>query len=302
MQREEFDRLLAGYATNQLSADETARLMEAALADQSLFDALADEDALRETLADPLLKAELLRALAPVEKHSFWNWLRKPQIWALAGTAAVAVIAVVFFIQPKTEQRKPAEIAQAPAPKFAPATQAARVDAIRDQTAQPKKDVEPQREAKAEQLAAASEAPAPPAPAMSAKPKVSGTARPALQYTILRRNNQGEFIETSPGALLDKGDAIRLEVISAGRGYISLTESGTNRPIYYGFAEPGVKYEIPSAGAVTLDSAGMEKRLLLSFMTGVGNAATQSPGAQSLVEQDAGPASQATIELVLRTR
>src|SRR5258708_1492494 len=92
MQREEIDRLLAGYATNQISEEETARLMEAAMADQSLFNALADEDALRETLADPEMKSELLRALVPglsaQDKHPFWNWLRKPQTWALAGTAA----------------------------------------------------------------------------------------------------------------------------------------------------------------------------------------------------------------------
>ena len=80
MQREEFDRLLAGYATNQLSKEDAARLMEAAMADQTLFNALADEDVLRDTLADPQMKGELLRALAPEEKLSFWSWLRKPQI------------------------------------------------------------------------------------------------------------------------------------------------------------------------------------------------------------------------------
>ena len=111
---------------------------------------------------------------------------------------------------------------------------------------------------------------------------------------------------------MDKTDVIRLAVTSSGRGYISLTEAGSNRPIYFGFAEPGVKYEIPATGAVTLDTARTEKRMRLSFMTGVGNAATQSPGAQSLVEQNAvnqanaqqnaGPSSQSTIEIVVRTR
>ena len=37
MQREEFDRLLAGYATNQISAEERARLMEAAMAGQEFI-------------------------------------------------------------------------------------------------------------------------------------------------------------------------------------------------------------------------------------------------------------------------
>ena len=115
MQREEFDRLLAGYATNQISEEESARLMQAAMSDQTLFNALADEDALRETLADPRMKAELLHALAPAEEQSFWNWLRKPQIWALAGTAAVAALAFVFMVRPRAEQKKQTEIAQAPA-------------------------------------------------------------------------------------------------------------------------------------------------------------------------------------------
>ena len=87
MQREDFDRLLAGYATNHISKDETAHLMEAAMADQSMFNALADEDALRDTLADPQMKGELLRSLAPQEKQSFWSSISKPQIWALAGAA-----------------------------------------------------------------------------------------------------------------------------------------------------------------------------------------------------------------------
>ena len=115
MQREEFDRLLAGYATKQNSAEENSALMEAALADQSLFNALADEDALRELLDDPRGKAELLQVLAPAEKPSIWSWLMKPQAWALAGTAAVAVVAFLFIAKPTPQIAQQVQLAPAPA-------------------------------------------------------------------------------------------------------------------------------------------------------------------------------------------
>lgn len=354
MQREEFDRLLAGYATHQLTTAELARLIEASLADQSLFNELADEEALRETLAAPGMKSELLRALAPEARQPFWNWLRKPQVWALAGTAAVAALAFVFVFQPRAVQQKHAEIAQAPAPaaevaapKLAPAPAAERVrleeklavkpaaSPTRAEPVQLKKAAEPRKEAKAGQEAApAALAATPPAPASArpmaalrsadaaastaAKDKAGAAVRSALQYTVLRRNEQGEFVETLPGAVLRKGDAIRLAVTSSSRGYISLTEAGTNSQIHFGFAEPGVKYVIPATGALTLDAAELEKRLRLSFLSGAGNAADQSSGAMSLTEQNftnqsgagnlansqknAGPTSQSTVEVVVRYR
>jgi len=45
---DEIRRLLGGYATGTLTDDERTLLFSAALEDQSLFDALADEEALRE--------------------------------------------------------------------------------------------------------------------------------------------------------------------------------------------------------------------------------------------------------------
>lgn len=355
MEREEFDRLLAGYATNQLSQEETARLMEAAMADQSLFNALADEDALRAVVADPQMKGELLRALAPEEKRSFWSSIRRPQIWGLSGAVAVAVIAFVFMIQPRIEKQKEIKIARAPAPhavlrevpsSFAPVKPNARAELkVQDSgelIAENRRPVKPSSPAipameplredrvaqskKVEVTAAAPQlqpAPAPPsAPAgmfraedaapRAAKEKVAGAPQPVLRYTVLRRNEQGEFVESAPGALLDKGDAIRLAVTSTSRGYISLTEAGSNRPLHFGFVEAGVQYEVPATGAVPLDAAGAEKRLRLSLLTGVGNVSTQSGGTQSLLEQNAGnlantqqnagPVSQSTIDIVVRTR
>ncbi|MGC4052311.1 MAG: hypothetical protein QM757_23505 [Paludibaculum sp.] len=96
---EQIEMLLGGYATGTLTPEENRALMEAALHDQRLFDALMDEEALRETLADGDTRAALLAALRPVEKARAW-W-QAPWPWAAAATAVVALL-VLFVV------RKPA--------------------------------------------------------------------------------------------------------------------------------------------------------------------------------------------------
>lgn len=64
MKRDEWMPLLSGYATGTLSAEERSRLLAAALEDQQLFDALADEEALRELLSDAENRGYLREALA----------------------------------------------------------------------------------------------------------------------------------------------------------------------------------------------------------------------------------------------
>jgi hypothetical protein len=53
MTPQEIEKLLGGYATNTLSSEERTALFDAALGNQTLFDALADEQALKELLDDP---------------------------------------------------------------------------------------------------------------------------------------------------------------------------------------------------------------------------------------------------------
>ena len=67
MSREEVQKLLGGYATGTLTAEEQQALFEAALEDQELFDTLAREQGLRDLLRDPPARAELLAALD--ERH-----------------------------------------------------------------------------------------------------------------------------------------------------------------------------------------------------------------------------------------
>lgn len=66
MNAREWERLLGGYAAGTLTSAERNELMRVALEDQQLFDALADEEALRDALADPVFRARLLARMAPL--------------------------------------------------------------------------------------------------------------------------------------------------------------------------------------------------------------------------------------------
>jgi hypothetical protein len=93
MSREEFEKLLGGYATGTLTAEEQQALFAAALEDQALFDALAREQVLRDLLRDPAARATVLAELDSRPAAGWLTWLRRPWVAGLA-MAAVAAIAV----------------------------------------------------------------------------------------------------------------------------------------------------------------------------------------------------------------
>ena len=93
MNREEIQKLLGGYATGTLTAEEQQALFAAALEDQELFDALAREQSLRHLLRDPAARAHLLAALdAPIPAPWFRRW------WRPLSAAAVAVVMASVMI------------------------------------------------------------------------------------------------------------------------------------------------------------------------------------------------------------
>ena len=98
MSPEEIKKLLGGYATGTLTAEEQQALFAAALEDQELFDTLAREQALRDLLSDPASRAHLLTALDTPARRTFhfWEWLRRPAVagLAVAGVGGIAVLAV----------------------------------------------------------------------------------------------------------------------------------------------------------------------------------------------------------------
>ena len=92
-------RLLGGYATDTLTDAERRELLRAALDDQELFDAVLEEDGLRELLETPGARQEVLEAL---EQTTRWqrlrSWLVRPATFAdLAVLATVLVVGVVAF-------------------------------------------------------------------------------------------------------------------------------------------------------------------------------------------------------------
>jgi hypothetical protein len=95
MSPEDAHKLLGGYATGTLTAEEQQALFEAALQDQGLFDALAREQALRDVLGDAAARAQLLAAIDDVPApwyRRFWRPL--PMAALAAGLALVTITAV----------------------------------------------------------------------------------------------------------------------------------------------------------------------------------------------------------------
>ena len=114
MSREEIQKLLGGYATGTLTAEEQRALYEAALTDQELFDAMAREEALREVLSDPASRAQLLAAIEEAPPKWYQRWWRPMVVMA---TAAGLIVTLMLY----TRGPKLPEMAQVERPKFVPA-------------------------------------------------------------------------------------------------------------------------------------------------------------------------------------
>jgi len=147
MSDHDLDTLLGGFAADTLTPEEKARLYSAALHDQQLFDALADEQVLKELLDDPAVRRQLLQALnqigtgAPV---TWFDWFRRPSGVAWAGGLAAAVIAVILgtkIYQDSLQHASQSVTTEEPrlsAPaKQAPARSQPKPSSIPDQTAIP---------------------------------------------------------------------------------------------------------------------------------------------------------------------
>jgi hypothetical protein len=135
----DLDKLLGGFAADTLTPEERQRLFTAALRDQQLFNALADEQALKELLTDPAVRRRLLQALeqsnaaAAGDSSSWLKWLRRPAGMAWASGLATAALAVVLGTKiyqdslrkqdslREADQSAPIE-ASKPAPRSAPAS------------------------------------------------------------------------------------------------------------------------------------------------------------------------------------
>ncbi len=138
MPEHELEKLLGGFAADTLTAEERQQLYAAALRDQEIFNALADEQGFKDLLADPVVRRKLLEALAPHRDADRWrSWLDRfasPAGLAWAGGVAAGVIAVVLGLRVyEASLRQAADtaaveeersMAQSTAPSAAPPLQA----------------------------------------------------------------------------------------------------------------------------------------------------------------------------------
>jgi len=114
MTRQEFERLLGGYATRSLTPEQEETLMAAALEEQELFDLLAREQPLRELLDDPAARASLLGSLAEAPApwyRSLGAWFTRPRALALAAGALCVMVPVAVW-QAQVRNRQPVLVAR----------------------------------------------------------------------------------------------------------------------------------------------------------------------------------------------
>jgi hypothetical protein len=156
MSEHDLEKLLGGFAADTLTPEEKQALYTVALQDQQLFNALADEQALKELLSDPDVRRRLLASLKQKSVSgadgslSWLDWFRRPAGLAIAGGLATAALAVVLGIRiyqdslrqaaqsVATEDTKPTS---QPAP-MPPAPQPAKTQAVEPQ-AKTKENVAP---------------------------------------------------------------------------------------------------------------------------------------------------------------
>jgi hypothetical protein len=104
------EALLAGRVAESLSDAENRRLYGAALEDQAVFDALAEQDELSEVLGDQGLRQRLAQRLADAKPATGRTRSLQPVYW-LGTLAAAAGVAVVLW----SGRPQPGPVASAPA-------------------------------------------------------------------------------------------------------------------------------------------------------------------------------------------
>ena len=276
MTQEEIRKLLGGYATNALSADERRILFEAALEDQDLFNALQNEDALKELLDDPALRDQARRALVTPGKHgrgTEFSWRR----WAFGVMipAAVAVIAIVVMNRanaPKLISMQEPVVAPAPSPKVEPPAVPPPVAKKQSTSVRA-----PQAQAipAPAQLESARRLDAPVASAFRAavvRPVIPAEIR--QQFSVGFASNaplyQGPLVRYSVVRSGPDGGDIRVELTTGIAGYLALYQvdaAGNSKRVYPAsepaeYVAPDVTIKIPSS-PIRIADAGARLRLVV---------------------------------------
>lgn len=298
MTQDEICKLLGGYAADTLTADERRMLFEAALEDQELFNALQNEDALRELLEDPVSRAQIHTALQS-RRPAFWS---KRWVYGVAIPAVLAVIVIAVM----NRANGPQQIPQSPAPAL---PQMVARDAAPKIEASPKTEAAPQPQAVPppqiasqpqirKQTTVPQASPAAPAPTGLQLETARGVARPNLTAPVavpmlaalraappppipdaVRRELLSMVVTAAPlyqgplvqYSLVRTDQAVRVDVTLGIAGYLALYEvdaSGNSKHVYpagnndvAARVSPNVPIQIPSEPLKLADGAKL--RLVL---------------------------------------
>ena len=249
MSPEEIKKLLGGYATGTLTAEEQQALFAAALEDQEIFDTLAREQALRDLLSDPASRAHLLAALdTPVRRtFHFWEWLRRPAVagLAVAGIGGIAVLAVWQGMHTPTVKPAPQIIAELKV-QPAPAQSTAEVPAPSFQQEADKK-VNPRRVPPA-RLPAENQ-PLPAAPPVAGIP--AEALRKAESPAAVVEDKAAPLPQAAPALMARKAEAQAVAVEQSAGALSAATGSATldARALFYGSPlAPAANAFAPSGG------------------------------------------------------
>jgi hypothetical protein len=218
---EEKQLLFGEYAAGRISAADKRRLMAAALEDQELFDAIAEQEEL----------SELTVSLPP--RRRIW-----PLVMTAAATGAVT-LGLFLMLRPKPEPviemaktvPPPAPVA-APAPAPAPASAPVPVPVPAPEPAAPPVMMEEPRAKKVEAAA-----------------EVATLAAPAAPYQVLRRDPEG------PAEMVD-GEALLVRYRAEQAGRIALVNVASGEELAVATAAAGQQVDLPFTavrGAMNLE-------------------------------------------------
>jgi hypothetical protein len=200
MTNEEIRKLLGGYATNTLTDAERKVLFEAALDNQELFNAMQEEQALKDLLSDPVSREQVRQALVtPAPAKQAGAWWSQWWAWGSAASAVVAAILIVTVIRwnpGKPQQQevaattvmKPADQPPASLTKAAPPASKPELEPARARTFRKSPPPVAPRQRKDEVALAKPTPPPPPSPTQD---RESTSAQPAASAGVPGSQNAG---------------------------------------------------------------------------------------------------------------
>ncbi len=291
MKPEEAEKLLGGYAAGTLTSEERRALFAAALEDQQLYETLVREEPLRELLADPAARANLLAALEGVPKPWYYRDVHPGMIAAVASAAVIVFLGVRFWPvrtappitvvsqaelpQPAKSdlptalfsQVRPGKVKPLPLPPVVTAAPSASKlpPAVNDVLVQALTHPAPPEEPPAVTVTAGEASVTRPQAFVRAEAALVPAAL-AVQYTILKKVTTGEFAAVERGQALDASDetVIRLEPNESGFLYVlERADSGDWRPIASDRVQALAPYTVPKSGTFHAERPGPREFLVV---------------------------------------